>query len=94
MEHSGPFACINSSNNEFRAGSSEPVATYNPATAKEIASIHHASKADVDEAVKIARKAFKTTWGVNVTGAERGRLLNKLADLMERDADKLAALER
>jgi acyl-CoA reductase-like NAD-dependent aldehyde dehydrogenase len=31
---------------------------------------------------------------VHVTGAERGKLLNKLADLMERDIDKLAALER
>ena len=32
-----------------------------------------------------ARAAFKTTWGKNVTGFERSRLLNKLADLIERD---------
>lgn len=40
-----------------------------------------------------ARKAFKTTWGKNVTGFERSRLLNKLADLMERDIDQLSELE-
>ena len=44
-------------------------------------------------AVAAARKAFKTTWGKNVTGFERSRLLNKLADLIERDAQELAELE-
>lgn len=39
------------------------------------------------------RKAFKTTWGKNVTGFERSRLINKLADLIERDAQELAELE-
>ena len=44
-----------------------------------------ASEKDIDLAVKAARAAFKTTWGKNVTGFERSRLLNKLADLIERD---------
>lgn len=44
-----------------------------------------ASEKDIDAAVKAARVAFKTTWGKNVTGFERSRLLNKLADLIERD---------
>ena len=44
-----------------------------------------ASEKDIDVAVKAARAAFKTTWGKNVTGFERSRLLNKLADLIERD---------
>jgi hypothetical protein len=43
------------------------------------------SEKDIDAAVKAARAAFKTTWGKNVTGFERSRLLNKLADLIERD---------
>ena len=43
------------------------------------------SEKDIDVAVKAARAAFKTTWGKNVTGFERSRLLNKLADLIERD---------
>lgn len=46
---------------------------------------HLASEKDIDLAVKAARLAFKTTWGKNVTGFERSRLLNKLADLIERD---------
>ena len=51
------------------------------------------SERDIDVAVAAARKAFKTTWGKNVTGFERSRLLNKLADLIERDAQELAELE-
>lgn len=43
-------------------------------------------QADVDEAVKAARKAFElgSTWRT-MDASERGRLLNKLADLVERD---------
>ena len=40
-----------------------------------------------------ARQAFKTSWGKNVTGFERSRLINKLADLIERDAEELGELE-
>lgn len=51
------------------------------------------SEKDIDRAVAAARAAFKTTWGKNVTGVERSRLINKLADLIERDAQELAELE-
>lgn len=44
-------------------------------------SICGASKEDVDDAVKSARKAFRETWGLNVTGTERSRLINRLADV-------------
>jgi len=43
--------------------------------------------------VLAARQAFKTSWGKNVTGFERSRLINKLADLIERDAQELGELE-
>lgn len=52
-----------------------------------------ASEKDVDIAVAAARKAFRETWGKNVPGFERSRLLNKLADLIERDKQILAELE-
>jgi len=52
-----------------------------------------ASPKDIDLAVAAARNAFNTTWGKNVTGFERSRLINKLADLIERDAQELAELE-
>ncbi|GAA6017990.1 hypothetical protein JCM10207_002733 [Rhodosporidiobolus poonsookiae] len=65
----------------------------NPATGKEITQVAHAKEADVDAAVKAARKAFKTTWGRQSVPEERARLLYKLADLMERDQQVLAELE-
>ncbi|RSH82124.1 aldehyde dehydrogenase (NAD(P)(+)) ald5 [Saitozyma podzolica] len=81
-------------NNEFRASSSgQTVPTINPANGETLLEVSHASQEDVDEAVRAARKAFETAWGNNVQASERGALLNKLADLMERDAEKLAALE-
>ena len=52
-----------------------------------------ASVKDIDIAVASARKAFKTTWGKNVTGFQRSALITKLADLIERDAQELAELE-
>lgn len=52
-----------------------------------------ASQNDIDLAVHAARTALNTTWGKNVSGFERSRLINKLADLIERDAQDLAELE-
>ena len=43
--------------------------------------------------MKAAEKAFKTSWGMKVPGTERGKLMLKLADLMERNWDELAAIE-
>ena len=48
---------------------------------------------DVDLAVKAAREAFKKSWGLKVSGYERGRMLNKLADLIEENIDELSAIE-
>ncbi|KIK99245.1 hypothetical protein PAXRUDRAFT_822937 [Paxillus rubicundulus Ve08.2h10] len=82
-------------NNEFvpSADSNELIHAINPATEEVICSVVAGSEKDVDIAVAAARKAFNTTWGKNVTGFERSRLLNKLADLMERDQQELAEVE-
>jgi aldehyde dehydrogenase (NAD+) len=58
-----------------------------------ITSITEGTSADVDVAVTAARKAFETVWGLKTDGAARGRLLLKLADLVEQHADNLAATE-
>jgi aldehyde dehydrogenase (NAD+) len=58
-----------------------------------ITSIQEGSKADVEDAYQAARNAFNTTWGLNAPGELRGKLLYKLADLMDRDIDQLSALE-
>ena len=51
------------------------------------------SKADVDKAVKAARSALESGPWSTMDAADRGRLLFKLADLVEKNADELAALE-
>ncbi|MGQ4618838.1 phenylacetaldehyde dehydrogenase StyD [Nocardia sp. R7R-8] len=64
----------------------------NPADGTLIAPIAAGDETAVDEAVRAARRAFDGPWS-GVPGAERGRLLNRLAGLIERDADRLARLE-
>ncbi|HEY4126989.1 MAG TPA: aldehyde dehydrogenase [Gammaproteobacteria bacterium] len=64
---------------------------FEPATAKVYARIPDSSAADVDAAVAAATKAFPAWSGLS--GEERGRWLLKLADLIERDLEKLARAE-
>ncbi|KZV75147.1 NAD-aldehyde dehydrogenase [Peniophora sp. CONT] len=82
-------------NNEFvpSLDKAEPIKVFNPATEELLCSVTAASEKDVDAAVAAARTALKTTWGKNVSGFERARLMHKLADLMERDQEELAQLE-
>jgi len=68
-------------------------ATLDPATGEEICQVAEADAADVDLAVKAARNAFERGPWRKISAAERGRLLHKLADLMEKHADELAELE-
>jgi aldehyde dehydrogenase (NAD+) len=67
--------------------------TLNPATGETICQVAEGDKADVDRAVKAARKAFEEGPWPKMTASERGRLLNKLADLIEQNQEELAALE-
>ncbi|KAF7355223.1 Aldehyde dehydrogenase [Mycena sanguinolenta] len=82
-------------NNEFvpSVDSKEVIDAINPLTEEVICSVTCASAKDIDVAVAAARKAFNTTWGKNVTGFERARLINKLADLIEQNAQELGELE-
>ncbi|KAK0527347.1 hypothetical protein OC834_004449 [Tilletia horrida] len=81
-------------NNEFVASESgKTFAVVDPSTGKEIAQVAEASEKDVDIAVKAAQKAFDTVWGTKVPGHERGKLLMKLADLVEANLDELASIE-
>jgi aldehyde dehydrogenase (NAD+) len=67
--------------------------TINPATGKEIAQVAEADSADVERAVRSARAAFDGGLWRKMSAAERGRMLNRLADLIEQHADELALLE-
>jgi acyl-CoA reductase-like NAD-dependent aldehyde dehydrogenase len=60
---------------------------------KVITSVAAGTAADIDIAAQAAKKAFKERWGLKVPGAQRGRILNKLADLLQANADEFSALE-
>src|SRR5437763_17161371 len=62
--------------------------TLDPATGQAIAQVAQAGADDVDRAVKAARRALEDGPWRTVAAAERGMLLNRLADLVERHADE------
>src|SRR5256885_4736729 len=67
----------------------------NPATGEVLTQIVEASPDDVDRAVKAARHAFEDRGGPwrKMSTSERGRLLWRFADLVEKNIDELAELE-
>ena len=67
--------------------------TINPATEEVIAEVAEGDHADIDLAVTAARKAFDTGPWRKTDARDLGRMLNKLADLMEKNIDELAMLE-
>ncbi|MGC1275264.1 MAG: aldehyde dehydrogenase family protein [Planctomycetaceae bacterium] len=75
------------------AASGKTFETHNPATEELIAEVAEGDAADVDRAVKAARKAFDAGPWRKTDARDRGKLLNRLADLMEENIDELAALE-
>jgi len=81
-------------NGQFVPGAKNTeIEVLNPTNGKVITKVAEGFSQDVDKAVIAARKAFDTTWGLNVSGAERGQLLNNLANLMEKHKGELSALE-
>ncbi|NXL88627.1 AL1A2 dehydrogenase, partial [Alectura lathami] len=82
-------------NNEWQNSESGRVfPVYNPATGEQICEIQEADKVDTDKAVRAARLAFSlgSVWR-RMDASERGQLLDKLADLVERDRTILATME-
>jgi aldehyde dehydrogenase (NAD+) len=67
--------------------------TYNPATGEVISQVAAGTAADIDKAVKAARRALEHgPWG-KLDAADRGKLMFKLADLVEQNSRELATLE-
>ncbi|XP_051750868.1 aldehyde dehydrogenase, mitochondrial-like [Ctenopharyngodon idella] len=82
-------------NNEWHdAESKKTFPTINPATGEVICQVAEGDKADVEKAVKAAKDAFKlgSPWR-RMDASDRGLLLSRLADCIERDAAYLAELE-
>src|SRR5580658_5829952 len=67
--------------------------TINPATEEVITEVAEGDAADIDLAVKAARKAFDSGPWRKMDARDRGRLMYKLADLIESHIDELAELE-
>ena len=82
-------------NGSWVEGSGKPFETINPATGEVLTHIAEATAADVDRAVQAARAAFddpESKWR-KMSASERGRLIWKLADLIEQNIDEIAELE-
>src|SRR6204780_944497 len=67
--------------------------TYNPATGEVLAQVAEGDRQDIDLAVKAARKAFDSGPWSRLTASKRGKLIWKLADLLEEHTEEFATLE-
>ena len=74
------------------AASGATFTTFSPATGTELGSVARAAQADVDAAVSAARGALEGAWA-KTSPAKRARMLLKLAELLDANADELATLE-
>jgi len=75
------------------AVSGERIDVVCPSDGKVFASIPSAGAADVDRAVRAARRAFDEGPWARMPAVERGRILTRLGLLVEKNGDELAALE-
>ncbi|KAI4490807.1 hypothetical protein M0804_003751 [Polistes exclamans] len=80
-------------NGEFVNGQGKPIDTINPHDESVICSVESASVEDIDRAVKAAKKAFEEGEWSKISARERGELLFKLADLMDKHKEELATIE-
>jgi aldehyde dehydrogenase (NAD+) len=75
------------------AASGKTFPTINPATGEVIAQVAEADAADVDKAVGAARAAFEKGAWRKMSASQRGQLMYRLADLIEKNIEELAQLE-
>ncbi|SDG08141.1 aldehyde dehydrogenase family protein [Klenkia brasiliensis] len=77
---------------EFTDGGGTPLKTVNPATEEVLGEVAVGTDADVDRAVRAARKAFTRVWGP-MRPADRGKYLFRIARLLQERAREFAVLE-
>src|SRR5438874_4384523 len=75
------------------AASGKTFDTINPSTGEILAKVAEGDVEDINRAVAAARKAFESGPWPKLTPSQRGRLLWKVADLIEQHAQELAELE-
>ncbi|KAK7417756.1 mitochondrial aldehyde dehydrogenase [Neonectria punicea] len=69
------------------------IASINPTNEQEITSVYAATAQDVDRAVRAARNALRNPTWRDLPATDRGKLLNRLADLVEENRETLATIE-
>ncbi len=67
--------------------------TYNPATGEVLSYVAEGDREDINRAVRAARDAFENGPWSRLTPSERGRMIWKLADLLEENLEEFAELE-
>jgi len=67
--------------------------TYNPATGEVLSNVAEGDREDIDRAVKAARAAFEKGPWSKISPSERGRMMWRLADLIEKHTEEFAQLE-
>jgi aldehyde dehydrogenase (NAD+) len=82
-------------NGQWTEGSGQTFPTVNPATGEVLTQVAEASAHDVDQAVAASRKAFDDAAGRwrKMSASERGKILWRIGDLVEKNIDELAELE-
>src|SRR5579885_901456 len=75
------------------AASGKTFATINPATGTVLAQVAEGESEDINRAVAAARKAFESGPWPKLTPSQRGRLLWRLAELVEQHTTELAELD-
>src|ERR1700733_5688693 len=75
------------------AASGKTFSTYNPATGEILAQVAEGDREDINQAVLAARKAFEHGPWRKMTASERGRLIWKLADLLEQHTEEFGHIE-
>ena len=75
------------------SASGKTFASYNPATGEVLAHVAEGDREDIDRAVKAARAAFESGPWAKMPPAGRGKLIWRLADLIEKHLEEFAQLE-
>jgi len=79
--------------NWVEAASGKTFTTFNPATGDVLSRVAEGDKEDIDRAVKAARAAFENGPWPKMTPSERGRLIWKIGDLIEKHLEEFAQIE-
>ena len=77
-------------NGKWLEGSEGTFEVVNPATGKILANVQKGGESETKKAIQAANQAFES-WS-KTSPAQRAKLMNKMADLVEKDSERLATI--